>query len=410
MANDVGLFLLLVHPAVPHHLMCVESVLRNAHGIGDTTRAIVRFAAMMGVRVGEDNLHAAAADTCSRSGTFQPVVIPAPYHLHGEVVHVVIIVGCRFAAVERTVAFLVERVAVVVPVLAQSFVAAVLHGPHGVFFRLVDVEHFSAVLCLIDVEHLARADGTAAEGVVLVAYLLHLHHVFARDTLVAALVEHDAGIVAVVDDGVAHQFRALCPSRVARFNVLFPRRDMHPAHQIAVRLHHQAVREVAQPRRNAQSDARPLVAGALCVAVHHQATVVDPHLSFGEARLAEARTDDNLVRMGFDWFRVSLSRSQERRDGIEITIAPRPKVQSFKFSLNADGACFTRFQRDRLARNDGRYIVIGIRHACEEPERVCFVIFVPHLRLHVYRCLSVGNVEVGGIDVGARRAQVRVER
>ena len=259
-ADDVGLFLLLVHPSVPHHLMGEESVLGNAHGIGDAAGAIVRFAAMVRVRVGENNLHAAAADTRSRSGTLQPVVVPAPYHLHGKVVHVVIIVGGRFPAVERTVAFLVERVAVVVPVLAQTFVAAVLHGPHGVLLRLVDVEHFAAVLRLVDVEHLARADGSAAEGVVLVAYLLHLHHVFARDALVAALVEDDAGVVAVVDDGVAHQLGALCPTRtlhvflsiagrhglqeahaVARLDVLFPRRDVHPAHQIAVRLHHQSV-------------------------------------------------------------------------------------------------------------------------------------------------------------------------
>ena len=80
------------------------------------------------------------------------------------------------------------------------------------FFRLVDIEHLAAILCFVDVEHLAAADGTATVGVVLVAYGLHLEHVLAADTFVAALIEDDGRIVAIVDDGIAHQGCALLPT------------------------------------------------------------------------------------------------------------------------------------------------------------------------------------------------------
>ena len=93
--------------------------------------------------------------------------------------------------------------------------------------------------------------------VVLVTYGFHLQHVFATDALVATLVEEDAGVVAVVDDGIAHQGSALLPAgaldvllgiagghglrqsyAVTTLNVLFPRRHMHPTHHVAAAFHH----------------------------------------------------------------------------------------------------------------------------------------------------------------------------
>ena len=96
--------------------------------------------------------------------------------------------------------------------------------------------------------------------VVLITDGLHLQHVLTTDALVAAFVEENGGIVAVVDDGISHQFRALIPAgtlyvllgiagrhrlneshTVTRLDVLFPRCYMHPAHEVCTRLHHQAV-------------------------------------------------------------------------------------------------------------------------------------------------------------------------
>ena len=184
-------------------------------------------------------------------------------------------------------------VAPFVPILAQALVATVLHRPHRVFLALVDIEHLTAILRLVDVEHLTTADGASAVGVVLVADGLHLQHVLAADALVAAFVEEDRGIIPVIDDRISHQLRALCPTRplhillgitgrhglyqsntVARLDVLLPRRHMHPADEVATRLHHQSVRVIAEPGRHAQSYARPFVRGALGIAVHHQHAVV----------------------------------------------------------------------------------------------------------------------------------------
>ena len=144
--------------------------------------------------------------------------------------------------------------------------------------------------------------------------------------------------------------------------------------------------------------------------MHHQHAVVEPHFSFGEARLSEAGTDDDSVGMVAHRLRIALCRSQEGRDGVEITIAPRPEVQPFELPLDADGARLTGLQRDRFAGNDGRHKVFGIRHVREEPERMRLVVLVAHLRLHVYGRLPVGNVEVSGVDVCSGRAQIRVER
>ena len=265
-----------------------EGILRQAHGIGDTAGAIVRLAAMMGVGVGEDDLHTPAADACACAGTLQPVVVPATDHLNGKLVHVVVVFIGRLVAVERSVALLVEGVAVAVPVFAQTLVATVFHGPHGMLLRLVDIEHLAAIFRLVDIQHLPAADGSSAVWVVGVADLFQFEHVLTRDALVAALIEQNAGIVAVVDDGVAHQFLTLCPARtrhillgipgrhgldqshtVARLDVLFPWCDMHPAYQITARFHHQVIAIVAQPGRHRDAYTGPLVAGALGIAVHH---------------------------------------------------------------------------------------------------------------------------------------------
>ena len=73
------------------------------------------------------------------------------------------------------------------------------------------------------------------------------------DLVVSAFVEDDRRVVAIVDDGIAHQHHAVIPTAVIyiflriagrhrhhqtqaveRTNVLFARSDVHPAYEIAV--------------------------------------------------------------------------------------------------------------------------------------------------------------------------------
>ena len=188
-SDDIGLLRLIIYPSVPHHLMDKEGILGNAHCIGDATHAEVGFSPMMRVGIREHNLHAAAADAGSRAGTLHPIVVPAAHHFHGKSVHVVVVVSGRLAAIERSVAFLMVRIRIIVPVFAQSLVATIFHSPHGMLLRLVDIQHLAAIFSLVDVEHLTRTDGPAAMGIILVAQCLHLEHVLLANALVAALVE-----------------------------------------------------------------------------------------------------------------------------------------------------------------------------------------------------------------------------
>ena len=62
------------------------------------------------------------------------------------------------------------------------------------------------------------AHDAAAVRVPLLAEIHHLLHVGGGDAVIAGFPHEDAGAVAVVDDGVAHDFHALLP--LAAFNVL----------------------------------------------------------------------------------------------------------------------------------------------------------------------------------------------
>ena len=238
-----------LYPAVPHHLVYIVGILRNTHSICNATGTVVRLAAMVGVGIREYNFYTTTAHTGACTWAFHIVIVPAAHHLDGKRIHVVVVIKGRGITVEWAIAFLVVRVTLLVPILAQTLVATVFHRPHGVFFALVDIQHLATILGFVDIQHLATADSTSAVGVVSIANLLHLNHVFATDTLVTALVEQDRGIVAVIDDGIAHQGCSLLPARplhiflgiacrhgldethtVARLDILFPRGYVHPAH------------------------------------------------------------------------------------------------------------------------------------------------------------------------------------
>ena len=212
-------------------------------------------------------------------------------------------------------------------------------------------------------------------GVILVAYGLQFEHVFARDALVSSLIEEDGWIVAVVDDGIAHQFHALIPSRsghvlfgiagwhglyqshsVARFHILFPGRYVHPAHQVGSRFHHQGIAVVAQPCGYGETHARPLVGGALGIAMHHDDTVVEPDFSLAKTGLPESRPGDDCIAL------CAVGILEHRLHLVEIAVAPRPEVQS------TDGACglqrsgLSGLDGDRVAVESGYGLAVGIGH------------------------------------------------
>ena len=112
----------------------------------------------------------------------------------------------------------------------------------------VDIEHFSAVFGFAYIEHLTGTYGTSAVRIEFVTYSLHLDHVLQSDGFVATFIKQDTGIITVVNDSIAHQFCPLFPlttsaiffritgghrlnesDTVARFHVLLPGSDVHPA-------------------------------------------------------------------------------------------------------------------------------------------------------------------------------------
>ena len=169
--------------------MSKEGILRDAHGIHDTTGAIMFLATMMGIRIREDDFHPARRHTGARARTLTPVVIPATHHLHGKLIHVMIVLIRRLTTIQRTVTFFMKRITLLIPVFAQALITTVFHRPHGVLLTFVDIEHLAAILSLIDVKHLTTTNGSSAIRIVLITDSLHFQHVFTTDTLVATLVE-----------------------------------------------------------------------------------------------------------------------------------------------------------------------------------------------------------------------------
>ena len=420
-AHDVRAAVVDVHPTVPHHLCGIESFLLDAHGVNHARHAVTELRASVGVGVREDDLHAACAHASALAGTLLVVVVPATDVLDGKFVRIVVVGVGRSLAVPGACTLLVEGVGIVVPVLAIAFVAAIFHGPHRVLAALVDVEHLAAIFCLVDVEHLAAAGGASAMGVKAVADLLQFHHVLAADAFVAAFVEEYRGVVAVVNDGIAHQFAALLPlsslavllgiarrhgldeaHAVARFDILLPGGDVHPAHQVAARTHHQVVRVVAQPGRYAHAHAGPFVRSALGIAVHHQHAVVEPDLAFGKTCLAEARACLHRVE--------GLAACDEAGpDVVEVSVAPRPEVhaaESARSTYHGRVACSDHL---RLALVLAYRFAVDVEHLHLKGYALRLVRGIDHLRLGIHRHLAALDVVVRAVDVGARRAEARIE-
>src|SRR5690606_19272149 len=107
-----------------------------------------------------------------------PILVPADDVFDGMAILVAVICRCRFATVQRAGSIFMIRRTILIPIFAQALVAGVFGSPHRYIGAFIDVQHFATVFRLFAVEHLARSDGPATMGVILVAYGFHLMHVF----------------------------------------------------------------------------------------------------------------------------------------------------------------------------------------------------------------------------------------
>ena len=239
--------------------------------------------------------------------------------------------------------------------------------------------------------------------------------------LIAALVEDDGGVVAVVDDGIAHELGAVLPAAsfdiflgiagwhgldeaytVARLDVLFPGGDVHPTHEVAATLHHLEVAVVAEPGGYAHAYAGPLVAGALGIAVNHEHAVVEAEEAVGKLGLAESSAGGDLID--------ALAADDEAGlHGIEIAVTPTPEVEAAErlggtecgggtggdvLGSTAEGAEAVSVVVDKL------YLIDNL---------VRFTALVLHLRAGYNLSTAALHVDVFGIDVYAGGAEVGIE-
>ena len=240
---------------------------------------------------------------------------------------------------------------------------------------------------------------------------------------VSAFIEDDARVVAVVNDGFLHQFQALFPSAVedillcitcwhrlnqshtvAALDILFPRADVHPANQVTARFYHQFVTVVAQPGRNAHTHARPLVGGALRIAVHHDGTVVEIELAFTELGLAETGLGHHIINL------ASVIRLQEGLHGVEISISPAPEVGVVQESAHLHCLGFAWLQGISFAIKMAHFLAVSVQNLGEEAERARLGILIPYLRFCIYRYLLSRNIIVAAIDIDTCGLEIIVER
>jgi hypothetical protein len=97
---------------------------------------------------------------------------------------------------------------------------------------------------------------------------------------------------------------------------------VHPTHHIGIAFHHQTVAIIAEPCWNRHAHARPLVAGALCIAFGLNDTIVEskhPVFKFSFAKSGA----------GFDHIHYFSIHFYDGRDGVQIAISPTPEMQVF---------------------------------------------------------------------------------
>ena len=389
-----------------------KALLGDTHGVDLARAAIIIVAAIMGVAVRPDDVDAARTDAGAGARPHDIIVVPALHILDGMAVLVAIIGG----------RILVEGRGEIVLIGAGGFVAAIFHRPHRMLRALVDIHHLAAIFGDFAVQHFARSDGAAAMGIVLIADRLHLRHMRFADILVPAFVEEDRGIVAIIDDRVAHHLLALVPAAagdvafgVARrhrlhqadavggFDVLLGRGDVHPADQIAAALHHQRVGKVADPGRDGGADGGPFIGGALGIAMDHDGAAVEVDLAIAEAGLAEAGPGVDAVD------HLALVH-QAGRDGVEIAIAPAPIMEAGDRCGGGEGSALAGRNRGGGAVEAGNAAAGGIAHFDAERQGAGGGAVVADLAFGMDGRAAAGDVETVGPDILAGGAERRIER
>ena len=139
MSNNISMIIFWSNPAVPHHLHCIKCIFRYAHRISNTTCAEICFATPMGIGIREYDLRSTCINTTTSSRAFKIIIIPRLYLSYGKHIHIVIIVRSCSVAIKRTISLLVIRIAVFIPILAQSLVTIIFHHPHRMLAALVNI-------------------------------------------------------------------------------------------------------------------------------------------------------------------------------------------------------------------------------------------------------------------------------
>ena len=141
--------------------------------------------------------------------------------------------------------------------------------------------------------------------------------------------------------------------------------------------------------------------------MYHHNAVVQPYLTFTETRFAEACAGNNQIVSCCSCFELV---AQIGFYGVKIAVAPRPEVKSLHLFLGLGDNGFSRLKGDPFVAVEACYLVpVGIFQYNSQEERPLAGVLVLYLAFHMNHSLVCRHVDVGGIDIRARRAEVGIE-
>src|SRR5690606_25434170 len=197
-----------INPSIPHHLMGIVRIFRNAHSVYLATSAVVFFSSIMGVGIREDNIHASRTYPTSCTWADLPVFPPPANRFQGMLILVPIVIAGIVTFIQRSFPLLMERVGIFVPIFTQSFIAHVFGGNHRMFCALIDIEHFTPVFRQLTIQHFTGSDGASTMRIILVPNSDHFRHMLFGDGFISTFPKQDTWTIPVINDRIAHQ---LCP-------------------------------------------------------------------------------------------------------------------------------------------------------------------------------------------------------
>ena len=259
----------------------------------------------------------------------------------------------------------------------------------------------------------------------MLAQIDHLLHLVGRNHGVPCLPEEDAGVVAKVDDGIAHHLDALVPlaSRdislaVAgrtdlddaetregiRIHLL--RRNVHPAHVVAVALADHSGGVVVHPVGIACADASPFIGRALGKSLEVDELFVDVKAARARAALELGLAEASLQAIDIDHFPVHF---QYGVDVVKVGVFDAPKARVGDGAGGGHDAFFAVHHVNRIAIELHTNASVVVDDDGREA----------HLRTVARGVVDLGidgdvggllrDVEVAGVDVDALALQAVVE-